>query len=172
MPVLGMALLGVSPIHAQTMAPAAAGATLPEVRISASLLPQTEASASQHVTVLTRAELDVLGDRSVADILSRQAGVVTDRGARSGGFGSLFLRGADPSHVVVLIDHVRQNDPLSSRGSAVDLNTLSAADVERIEIVRGNVSVVHGEALAGLVHIFTRAVAPRASIGFGGGGLR
>ncbi|MES2939042.1 MAG: TonB-dependent receptor plug domain-containing protein [Pseudomonadota bacterium] len=170
-PVLGLAMLGALPVHAQTTV-ATAGAALPEVRISASLLPQTEASASQHVTVLTRADLDALGDLSVADVLSRQAGIVTDRSARSGGFGSLFLRGADPSHVVVLVDHVRQNDPLSSRGSAVDLNTLPAAGIERIEIVRGNVSVVHGEALAGLVHIFTRAAAPRASLGIGSGGLR
>jgi outer membrane cobalamin receptor len=98
-----------------------------------------------------------------------------DRRASSGGFGSLFLRGADPSHVVVLIDGIRQNDPLSSRGSAVDLSTLTLDDVERIEVVRGNSSVAHGEALAGVVQIFTRAPgkgAPaRAAVEGGGKGL-
>ncbi|MFZ2752683.1 MAG: TonB-dependent receptor plug domain-containing protein, partial [Lysobacteraceae bacterium] len=130
--------------------------TLDEERITANAVPTTAAAASQHVTVLRRADLDAFRGQSVADILSRQAGVVIDRSARSGGFGSLYLRGADPSHVVVLIDHVRQNDPLSSRGSAVDLNTLSTDDIERIEIVRGNASVVNLEAMAGLIHIFTR----------------
>ncbi|WP_158290098.1 TonB-dependent siderophore receptor [Ramlibacter sp. WS9] len=148
--------------------------TLEEVRVSASALPVTAAAASQHVTVLTRADLDALGQLSVAEALARQAGIVVDRSPRSGGYGSLYLRGADPSHVVVLVDHVRQNDPLSSRGSAVDLNTLSTGDVERIEIVRGNVSVVHAEALAGLIHIFTRRAAGTgyAGVAVGGDGLR
>lgn len=144
--------------------------TLQRERVSASALPITAAAASQHVTVLERAELDALQGLSVADILARQAGVVVDRGAGSGGYGALYLRGADPSHVAVLIDHVRQNDPLSSRGSAVDLNTLSSDDIERIEIVRGNVSAVHAEAIAGLIHIFTRRATPGASVGFGAGG--
>lgn len=148
--------------------------TLDAVQVSASLLPTTAAAATQHVTVLDRATLDAAAGVSVGELLSRQAGVVIDRSSRSGGFGSLYLRGADPSHVVVLIDGVRQNDPLSSRGSAVDLNTLSTGDIERIEIVRGNVSVVHAEALAGLIHIFTRRgrSVPIVGVSVGGDGLR
>jgi len=148
--------------------------TLDTVQVSASSLPTTAAAATQHVTVLDRVALDAAAGVSVGELLSRQAGIVIDRGSRSGGFGALYLRGADPSHVVVLIDGVRQNDPLSSRGSAVDLNTLSTGDIERIEIVRGNVSVVHAEALAGLIHIFTRRGRSGASAGasLGGDGLR
>jgi vitamin B12 transporter len=158
-------------LHAQEHAQA--GAALREFTVSASALPITAAAASQHVTILTRRDLEALGHGSVADILAREAGVVVDRSARSGGYGSLYLRGADPSHVVVLVDYVRQNDPLSSRGSAVDLNTLSTGDVERIEVVRGNVSVVHAEALAGLIHIFTRRAAGTGHAGVAaGGGLR
>ncbi|MCW5649464.1 MAG: TonB-dependent receptor [Ramlibacter sp.] len=163
-----MILAGLPAAGAQTTK------ALPEVRISASALPITAAAASQHVTVLTRDDLAALGDLSVAQALALQAGVVVDRSPRSGGYGSLYLRGADPSHVVVLVDHVRQNDPLSSRGNAVDLNTLSTGDVERIEIVRGNVSVVHAQALAGVIHIFTRR-APGTGYGgvaTGGTGLR
>ena len=142
---------------------------------SASALDLAPIDASPHVTVITRAEIALGGYASVNDVLAAQAGVMVDRGARSGGYGSLYLRGADPSHVVILIDHVRQNDPLSSRGSAVDLNTLTLEDVERIEIVRGNVSVVQGEALAGLIHITTRRSSkPGASVNaqMGGDGLR
>jgi outer membrane cobalamin receptor len=147
---------------------------LDEERVTASALPTTAAAATQHVTVLRRAELDAMRGQSLSEILSRQAGVVIDRGPRSGGYGALYLRGADPSHVVVLIDHVRQNDPLSSRGSAVDLNTLSTDDIERIEIVRGNASVANVEAMAGLIHIFTRRATAGAGAGasIGGDGLR
>ena len=57
------------------------------------------------------------------------------------------------------------------RGSAVDLNTLTTDDIERIEIVRGSVSVVHPEAMAGVVYIFTRAPAGTGGLGVGAGGM-
>ena len=132
---------------------------------SASALDLAPNDAAQHVTVITPADIASGRYASVNDVLAAQAGVIVDRGARSGGYGSLYLRGADPSHLVILIDHVRQNDPLSSRGSAVDLNTLTLEDVERIEIVRGNVSVMQGEALAGLIHITTRRSSKPGEIG-------
>lgn len=135
------------------------GPQLPQVVISASPLALTEAAINQHVDVFTREQIDAHPAASVGEFLARQGGVMVDRRGRSGGYGSLFLRGADPSHVVVLIDGVRQNDPLSSRGSAVDLNSISIDDIERIEIVRGNTSVAHGEALAGVVQLFTTTAA-------------
>ena len=131
-------------------------AQLEPVVVSASNLALTAASSSSHVTVLTRDDIASNGYGSVAELLGAQAGLSVDRGGRTGGYSSLYLRGADPSHVVVLIDGVRQNDALSSRGSAVDLNTLLLADVEWIEVIRGNVSVANSEALAGLIHIHTR----------------
>jgi outer membrane cobalamin receptor len=146
--------------------------TLDAIHVSASALPTTAAAATQHVTILGRDELDGMRGLSASEILARQAGLLVDRGPRGGGFGSLYLRGADPSHVVILVDHVRQNDPLSSRGSAVDLNTLSSDDIERIEIVRGNASVVNAEAMAGLVHIFTRRGGSGTGVYAGGDGLR
>lgn len=161
------------------LAPAAiavgtADPVLEEQRVTATALPLTPAAVSQHVTVLRRADLDALRGLDLATILAQQAGVVIDRGARSGGYGALYLRGADPSHVVVLVDHVRQNDPLSSRGSAVDLNTVSVDDIERIEIVRGNASVANAEAIAGLIHVFTRRGSRGGAAGasVGGDGLR
>ena len=148
---------------------------LPPVVISASLLALTEAAINQHVDVFTREQIESHPAASVGEFLVRQAGLMVDRRGRSGGYGSLYLRGADPSHVVVLIDGVRQNDPLSSRGSAVDLNALSLDDIERIEVVRGNTSVAHGEALAGVVQLFTASQTGqtrRVTAEVGGDGLR
>jgi outer membrane cobalamin receptor len=157
-----------APVHAQ------AQQQLPQVVVSASSLPVTEAAVNQHVDVFTRGEIEAHPASSVAEFLMHQAGLMIDRRGRSGGYGSLYLRGADPSHVVVLIDGVRQNDPLSSRGSAVDLNSLSLDDIERIEVVRGNTSVAHGEALAGVVQLFTAAAGESRRVAgeVGGNGLR
>ncbi len=162
MALLLLAFLTASPAHAEPV--------LPAQQVTATRLPTTPAASTQSVTLLSRADLAALRGLSLSDILRRQAGIVIDRGTGSGGYGSLYLRGADPSHTVVLIDGVRQNDPLSSRGSAVDLNTLSVDDIERIEIVRGNASVVNAEAIAGLIHIYTRRGSADAAVGASIGG--
>lgn len=149
--------------------------TLDRVVVSATALGLTDAALNQHVQIFTRADIDAMPASSVAEFLVRAAGMAPDRLGRNGGYGSFFLRGADPSHVVVLIDGVRQNDPLSSRGSAVDMNALTLDDVERIEVIRGNTSVVNGEALAGVIQLFTRALssdAKRAMAEEGGHQLR
>lgn len=147
---------------------------LDTLQVTATMLPAAAGDASHSVTLLGQEQLASWRGRSVAEVLAAQAGLAVDRSAGGGGYGALYLRGADPSHVVVLVDGVRQNDPLSSRGSAVDLNTLSLERIERIEIVRGSASVAHGEAIAGLVHLHTRRGGQGASAGVavGGDGLR
>jgi len=170
-----LALCTAAALQAHAQAPVAAPTTeLDTLQVTAAVLPTVAADARQNVTVLGPAQLQEWRGRSLAEVLSAQAGLLVDRGARGGGFGALHLRGADPSHVVVLVDGVRQNDPLSSRGSAVDLNALSLERVERIEIVRGSASVAQAEVMAGLIHIHTRRASPGASAGVavGGDGLR
>lgn len=155
----------------------AAGAdqVLPTVTRMGVALDQPRGMVGGQVDVITRAEIDRSGAGDIGQLLRRMAGIVIDRGAGDGGFASLYLRGADPSHVVVLVDGVRQNDPLSSRGAAVDLNTIALADIERIEILRGPVAAAGDTALAGVIHIVTRERAAGGSraklrLGAGGGG--
>ena len=93
---------------------------------------------------------------------------MSTRPAQSGGFVSLYMRGAENSHLLILLDGVKLNDPTTTRGSAFDLSAIDVSQIERIEVLRGPASAVYGgEALAGVVHIITkRAVAA----GVGGSG--
>jgi vitamin B12 transporter len=167
--------MAVAVAHAHIHAQDAPLRELSPIVVSA-MLPVTEATINQHVNVFTREQIEREAPASIAEFLSRRAGIVIDRSPRSGAYGSLFLRGADPSHVVILIDGIHQNDPLSSRGSAVDLNTLTLDDIKRIEVVRGSASVAHAEAMAGVVHLTTRSgnkvstKAPSARAAMEGGG--
>src|SRR5262249_51269800 len=70
-----------------------------------------------------------------------------------GGQTSLFLRGGESDYVKVLLDGV----PLNQAGGGIDLAHLTTDNVDRIEIVRGPVSVLYGsDAMTGVVQIFTR----------------
>jgi vitamin B12 transporter len=125
---------------------------LPEV-IVPGRRPQSAGSTPASVTVITRAELERLGARTVADALR----LVPEATVRAyGGFGSLAepsIRGFGPGQVLVLLDGVPINNV--ALGQA-DLSTISTVGVERIEVLRGAFGAISGSgAVGGVVNIVT-----------------
>ena len=81
--------------------------TQPTVQVTASRVPETVDSTLADVTVITREEIDASGSRDVLDLLRLEAGVDLYRTGGAGQQTSLFLRGTNANHVLVLIDGVR-----------------------------------------------------------------
>ncbi len=112
------------------------------------------ADALQATTVITRAQIKASGAPDLPTLLAQQAGIEV---AQNGGIGttaSVFMRGAGSNQVLILVNGVRV-DSATTGATAIDQIMLS--DVERIEIVRGNVSSVYGSsAMGGVIQIFTK----------------
>lgn len=111
-------------------------------------------SASSRTETISSAAIAEAGARTLADVLEEQAGIQVNS---SMGLGQeVQLDGLDGRHVLVLID----GRPVTGRvNNRIDVGRLpvSAASVERIEIVRGPMSALHGsEALGGVVNIITK----------------
>ncbi|MEO7134821.1 MAG: TonB-dependent receptor plug domain-containing protein, partial [Vicinamibacterales bacterium] len=79
---------------------------------------------------------------------------------QSGGPGtqtSVFIRGANSNHTLVLLDGMRLSDPSTPNG-AVDFAHLLTDNLERIEVVRGPMSTLYGsDALGGVINMMTKA---------------
>lgn len=146
----------VSTVYGQPQNDGASIENIPTVIVSASRLQSTVVGLTQSVTVIDREKIEKSGAAGLGQLLLRESGVFIDQTAASSGFSSIYLQGGDPSFTVVMLDGVSLNDPTSSRGSAVDLSSINLASIERIEIVRGNASAIHGGAMAGVVNIITR----------------
>ncbi|MCH8890335.1 MAG: TonB-dependent receptor, partial [Myxococcales bacterium] len=120
---------------------------------------RTETSAAQvasSVTVVTSEEIERRQLRLVTDVLRRVPGVDVRRTGGPGTTTSIFVRGGNSNHVLVLLDGVELNDP-SSPSRAPTLNDLTTEDIERIEVVRGPQSVLYGgDAMSGVIQIFTK----------------
>jgi len=108
------------------------------------------------ITVIDRAEIAASGCRTVAEAIAAAPGVQVISNGPPGSVTGVFLRGANSEHTLVLVDGVEVNDPMSPSRS-FDFGNLTAADVERIEIIRGPQSTVYGsDAIGGIVHVITR----------------
>ncbi len=131
--------------------------------VTASPTPLEEARVPVHVTVLDGDELRARGIVTVADALREVTGAHVVRSGSYGAVTSLFLRGAESDHVLVLVDGVQVNRP----GGSFDFAGLTLDNVERIEVVRGPASALYGsDAVAGVVHVITRrgGGAPRLDV--------
>ena len=123
------------------------------VVVTATRTPLDRSTLPVAVTVITGDELRVRGITSVAEALKTVTSAYVAQAGSQGAQTSLFLRGGESKYVKVLIDGVAANDP----GGAFDFASLTTDNVERIEIVRGPASVIHGaDAVTGVVHIITR----------------
>lgn len=101
--------------------------------------------------VIRRAEIEASGARTAAELLSGHLGIAMS----SDQFGSgVRIQGFDPEHVMILVDGKRTT---GRNGGVMDLSRFSAAELERIEIVRGGSSALYGsEAMGGVVNLITR----------------
>ncbi|HSC79320.1 MAG TPA: TonB-dependent receptor [Chitinolyticbacter sp.] len=133
----------------------AAEITLDPVIVTATRIESPRSSLSSDTTVLSSDDLAQSGATSLGEALSRVGGVEF---ARSGGLGqpaSLYLRGANSNHTLVLIDGQRVA-PGADGASSFD--TVPLALIDRIEIVRGSASGLYGaDAVGGVVQIFTKS---------------
>ncbi len=128
---------------------------LPEVVVSASRVPLPAEQVGSAVTVITGAELERQQIRIVSDALRKVPGVAVSRFGPPGTFTQARIRGAEANQTLVIIDGVEVNDP--SGGSEFDLGNLLAADIERIEVLRGPQSALYGsDAIGGVINIVTR----------------
>ncbi len=143
--------------------------TLDPVVVTATRTPEPENRTLASVTVIDRAEIERSQARSVPDVLRGVPGVAI---AQSGGAGqpaSVFLRGTNADHVLVLIDGVKIG---SATSGTSPLEDLPIEQIERIEVVRGPRSSLYGsEAIGGVIQIFTKQgggpLSPRLSVGGG-----
>lgn len=144
---------------------------LAQVFITATRLASGVDPASSNVDVIGPDQIAARHAASVADLIGDLPGVFVQQAGGRGGVTSAFTRGAQPNFTLVLIDGVRANDPTNSRGGSFDFSGLGMGDIERIEIVRGPASAIHGaDALGGVINIITRKGREPALDAFAEGG--
>lgn len=134
----------------------AADIEIQEVLVSASLIPIAASKSANAITVIDYEQLKNRAAISVSDLLRDVPGLAVSRSGVQGSQTQIRARGAEANHLLVLIDGVEANDP--SQSDELNWGTLSADDIERIEVIRGPQSSMRGsDAMAAVVNIITRS---------------
>jgi outer membrane cobalamin receptor len=140
-------------LPAGATAQAVSEATIDTVHVEAASRIAGAAARGRAVEVIDRAELIAIGARTVGEALARATGV--DLMARSPASADVSIRGSSFEQVLVMVDGVRMNDAQTGHFH-LDL-AVPLEQIERIEVVRGAGSAVHGaDAVGGVINIVTR----------------
>jgi outer membrane cobalamin receptor len=123
------------------------------VVVSAAQVEVPLGRAADSVTVLSAGDLRARQVETVADALRTVPGLTVARNGGRGSLTSLFPRGGESDYTLVLVDGIKAN----AFGGGYDFSTLSAADVDRVEVVRGPESALFGaDAIGAVVQVVTR----------------
>ncbi len=122
--------------------------------VTGTRIEQPLKQALSHSTVITQKDIQDSQAVDVPSLLKNLAGVEFDQSGGIGKVSGLGLRGTKSSHVLVLLDGVRIN---SATAGTTAIDQLMLDQIERIEVVRGNVSSLYGsDAIGGVIQIFTK----------------
>ncbi len=140
---------GVSAAAPQSSAPFSDSIT-----VTATAAPEKAADVPATVDVVSAAEISDRKAGEAIDLLRTLPGLELVQSGSRGKATSLFSRGTNSSHTLVLWNGIELNDPYLG---GFDWSTLSTDGVERIEVVRGPFSALYGSsAVGGVVQLITR----------------
>ena len=145
---------------------------LQAVVVTGSRQPQALDDTISDITVIDREQLEAQGTRTLGEVLARVPGIQRSANGGPGTASSIFIRGAEARHTLLLIDGVPYGS--ATLGTPV-WDTLPLEQIERVEILRGPAAALYGSsALGGVVQVFTRqgaqGFAPNAALRLGSQG--
>ncbi|CBG90483.1 TonB-dependent vitamin B12 receptor BtuB [Citrobacter rodentium] len=118
--------------------------------------------------IVTRQDIERWQSRTVLDVMRRLPGVDVAQNGGMGQSSSLFVRGTEAKHVLVLVDGIPVARPGITNNS--DIDQIPVSLVQRIEYIRGPRSAIYGSgAIGGVVNIITMAGEERSQINAGVG---
>ncbi len=125
-----------------------------EITVTATGVATDTTEVPAPTTVISREEIDDSQHTTTSDLLRRVPGLTIMRSGNEGKSTSVFTRGTNSTHTLVLFDGVRLNSPYFS---GVDLSLLTTSGLDRLEVARGPYSALWGaDAIGGVINAIPR----------------
>ncbi len=137
--------------------------SLEQVVITATKTEHTLGDVPVATEVITKEEIEQKQIKTVQDALKYLAGMKVNKTSSSwGNKGNVQIQGMDEAYTLILVDGQRY---LGGHGGGVDIQSISAQMVERIEIIKGPASSLYGSnAMGGVINIITKKAGGKPSV--------
>ena len=124
------------------------------ITVTANRIEQSIGESLSSTKIFDKNDIQLIQPESLTELLTLVAGIdISQQGGR-GQQASVFTRGTNSNHTLVLIDGVRVSS--ATLGSA-DIQLISPSQIERIEVIKGPRAAIWGsDAVGGVIQIFTR----------------
>jgi iron complex outermembrane receptor protein len=148
---------------------------LQAIEVTGSRIKKAEVEGQTPVLTITSQDIEATGLGSIGDVIQRLTvsgsslntkfnsagnfGFPPDGGGVGSGSTTISLRNLGAKRTLILVDGLRWVNESSASGvsAAVDLNTIPASIVDRIEILKDGASSLYGsDAIAGVINIITK----------------
>ncbi|GAA0717792.1 TonB-dependent receptor [Dokdonella soli] len=148
---------------------------LQAIEVTGSRIKKAEVEGQTPVLTITSKDIEATGLGSIGDVIQRLSvsgsslntkfnsagnfGFPPDGGGVGSGSTTISLRNLGAKRTLILVDGVRWVNESSASGvsAAVDLNTIPASIVDRIEILKDGASSLYGsDAISGVINIITK----------------
>lgn len=131
-------------------------ADLDTLMVQKERIPLRLAETGRNISVIEKEELMQMAFTSLDDLLQYIPGIEVQSRNAFGAQGDITMRGATFSQVLVLVDGMRLNDPLTAHFNSYI--PVAPAEIARIEVLRGAAAAMYGaDAVGGVINIITKS---------------
>lgn len=136
---------------------------LDPVTVTSSISETTVSKTGRNIFIIPGDRFNALPVNSVDELLRYVPGVEIQARGPMGAQADIVMRGGTFQQVLVLLDGIRLNDPVTGH-----FNTyipIAPSEIERIEVLKGASSAIYGsEAVGGVVHVITKTFAAKKGV--------
>ncbi len=133
-----------------------------DLEVSATRNPNLLSQSAENITIVTAAEIEMMGAHTLSDVLTNVSGINIDDRGSVGTYSSISIQGSGTTHILIMIDGVMQNFLFTSDP---DVSSIPVQQIERIEIIKGPGSSSWGSSLGGVVNIVTKSPREERKVG-------
>ena len=128
---------------------------LDPVTITTARTPQKASETGRSISVLDGKLFNQLPVHSIDELLKYVPGVEVQSRGPMGAQSDIVIRGGTFQQVLILLDGVKVNDPITGHFSSYI--PIAPYEIDRIEILRGPAAAIYGaEAVGGVINVITK----------------
>ncbi len=130
------------------------------IELSTTRLPQKMAETGRNISLVEGVDLQKMSFNSLDELLQYIPGIELQSRNGFGAQADISMRGATFTQVLILLDGMKMNDPLTGHFNGAF--PVTPAEIERIEVLRGPAAALYGpDAVGGVINIISKAFSPQ-----------